>query len=67
VNPSDAEGVAPNVAGSAESPERSQPTVVKAAAKKEKPSEKKKPSGEQGKRNTAERPAGEAVRPRRAG
>ncbi len=53
--------------------DESQPVVVKAAAKKpsskakkEKPTEKKSPK-EQGKRNTAARPAGEAVRPRRVG
>lgn len=52
------------------------PSVVKAATKKEKSAEKKektaekkasKPSREQVKKNTAARPAGDAVRPRRVG
>jgi cell division septal protein FtsQ len=75
VTPSGAEseGVAPTVAEPAESSGRSQPTVLKAAARKEKPREKKekpsekKPSKEQVKKNTAARTSGDAVRPRRVG
>lgn len=72
----EAEGVAPSGAESNDTTtaaERSQPVVVKAAAKnettkakKEKPPEKK-PSKEPVKKNTAARPTGEAVRPRRVG
>ncbi|HEU4597458.1 MAG TPA: FtsQ-type POTRA domain-containing protein [Pyrinomonadaceae bacterium] len=72
----EAEGVAPSGAETNDTTaaaERSQPVVVKAAAKKEttkakkeKPPEKK-PSKEPVKKNTAARPTGEAVRPRRVG
>ena len=72
-NGAESDGVAPSDAESAESTGQGQPTVLKAAVKKEKPQAKKekpsekKPSKEQGKRNTAARPVGEAVRPRRVG
>ncbi|MCA1633593.1 MAG: FtsQ-type POTRA domain-containing protein [Acidobacteria bacterium] len=72
-----AEGAGAEAAeGAAAAAGQGQPPVVKAAAKKEispakrvrKPEKKaSRTSSEQGKRNTAARPVGEAVRPRRVG